>query len=71
MGKDSGEVFPGYQSGTWSRDEDAGAWYHHRFYDFQPDLNWSNPAVRAEIGKVVAFWLQLADFRTQMTGLLP
>jgi maltose alpha-D-glucosyltransferase/alpha-amylase len=59
VGKDSGEVFPGYQSGTWSRDEEAGAWYHHRFYDFQPDLNWSNPAVRAEIGKVVAFWLQL------------
>ena len=35
------------------------AWYFHRFYDFQPDLNWSNPAVRAEIKKVMAFWLQL------------
>ena len=30
-----------------------------RFYDFQPDLNWSNPDVRAEIAKVMAFWLQL------------
>lgn len=56
---EDGEVFPGYQRGTWSYDEDAEAWYHHRFYDFQPDLNWSNPQVRAEIGRVVAFWLQL------------
>jgi len=57
--KEEGEVFPGYQSGTWSFDEEAGLWYHHRFYDFQPDLNWSNPEVRTEIGRVVAFWLQL------------
>ena len=34
-------------------------WYFHRFYDFQPDLNWANPAVRAEISKVMGFWLQL------------
>jgi glycosidase len=25
------------------------AWYFHRFYDFQPDLNTSNPEVQAEI----------------------
>src|SRR5689334_21525137 len=56
---DDGEVLPGYQRGTWTKDEEAGLWYHHRFYDFQPDLNWSNPEVRAEIGRVVAFWLQL------------
>jgi maltose alpha-D-glucosyltransferase/alpha-amylase len=56
---EAGEVFPGYQRGTWSFDEEAELWYHHRFYDFQPDLNWSNPQVRAEIGRVVAFWLQL------------
>ncbi|MEN3359606.1 MAG: maltose alpha-D-glucosyltransferase / alpha-amylase [Mycobacteriales bacterium] len=56
---EDGEVFPGYQRGTWSKDEEADLWYHHRFYDFQPDLNWANPEVRAEIGRVVAFWLQL------------
>ena len=44
---------------TWSFDEDADAWFFHRFYDFQPDLNWSNPDVRAEINKVMGFWLQL------------
>jgi maltose alpha-D-glucosyltransferase / alpha-amylase len=54
-----GIVFPGEQKETWTFDKQARAWYFHRFYDFQPDLNWSNPAVRAEIKKVMGFWLQL------------
>jgi len=54
-----GMVFPGEQTETWTFDEQADAWYFHRFYEFQPDLNWSNPAVRAEISKVMGFWLQL------------
>lgn len=54
-----GMVFPGEQKETWTWDDMAKAWYYHRFYDFQPDLNWSNTAVRAEIKKVMAFWLQL------------
>jgi maltose alpha-D-glucosyltransferase / alpha-amylase len=60
-----GIVFPGQQTETWSYDEEAGAWYYHRFFDFQPDLNWRNPEVRAEIKKVMGFWLQMgaAGFR--------
>ena len=54
-----GIVFPGEQKETWTFDQAAQRWYFHRFYDFQPDLNWANPAVRAEINKVMAFWLQL------------
>ncbi|MCU1359608.1 MAG: trehalose synthase [Ilumatobacteraceae bacterium] len=54
-----GMVFPGYQKTTWTFDEQADAWYYHRFYDFQPDLNMSNPAVRQEIEKIIGFWLQL------------
>ncbi|MEN3304178.1 MAG: maltose alpha-D-glucosyltransferase / alpha-amylase [Micromonosporaceae bacterium] len=54
-----GIVFPGEQSETWTYHEKAGAWYYHRFYDFQPDLNFANPAVRAEIMKIMGFWLQL------------
>lgn len=54
-----GIVFPGEQTETWTFDEDAKAWYYHRFYDFQPDLNWANPQVRAEIKRVMAFWLQM------------
>ncbi len=60
-----GMVFPGVQDATWTFDEEAGAWYYHRFYDFQPDLNMANPRVRQEIEKIVGFWLQLgvAGFR--------
>jgi maltose alpha-D-glucosyltransferase/alpha-amylase len=54
-----GTVFPGEQTETWTYDREARAWYFHRFYDFQPDLNWSNADVRAEINKVMGFWLQL------------
>ena len=54
-----GMVFPGEQPETWTLDEEAGAWYYHRFHDFQPDLNTFNPEVRAEIRKIMAFWLQL------------
>jgi len=57
--RQQGVVFPGEQEETWSFDEQAGAWYFHRFYGFQPDLNWSHPEVRAEIAKVMGFWLQL------------
>jgi maltose alpha-D-glucosyltransferase/alpha-amylase len=60
-----GMVFPGEQTETWSWCEEAGAWYYHRFYDFQPDLNWRNEQVRAEILRVMGFWAQIgvAGFR--------
>ncbi|MCU1344627.1 MAG: trehalose synthase [Acidimicrobiia bacterium] len=54
-----GMVFPGQQKETWTFDDAAQAWYYHRFYNFQPDLNMANPEVRAEIHRVVSFWVQL------------
>jgi maltose alpha-D-glucosyltransferase/alpha-amylase len=54
-----GMVFPGVQKSTWSYDPVARQWYFHRFYDFQPDLNTSNPQVQAEIYKIMGFWIQL------------
>jgi maltose alpha-D-glucosyltransferase/alpha-amylase len=60
-----GIVFPGEQTETWTYEPHAHLWYYHRFYDFQPDLNLSHPAVRAEIKRIMGFWLQLgvAGFR--------
>lgn len=60
-----GMVFPGVQKRTWTRDKAAGAYYFHRFYDFQPDLNMQNPEVRAEIQRIMGYWLELgvAGFR--------
>jgi len=54
-----GVVFPGVQDTTWTYDEVAQAWYMHRFYPHQADLNIANPEVREELEKVMGFWLQL------------
>jgi maltose alpha-D-glucosyltransferase/alpha-amylase len=54
-----GIVFPGKQKTTWTLDRAAGQYYFHRFYEHQPDLNTWNPYVRAEIQKIMGFWLQL------------
>ena len=58
-GANKGMVFPGVQKSTWSYDSVARAWYFHRFYNFQPDLNTANPYVQAEILKIMGFWIQL------------
>ncbi|MER7165407.1 alpha-amylase family protein [Micromonospora sp. NPDC000207] len=60
-----GMVFPGEQHETWTYDRTAKSWFYHRFYKYQPDLNFHNPEVRAEIKKIISFWLQLgvAGFR--------
>ncbi|HWD56842.1 MAG TPA: alpha-amylase family protein [Stellaceae bacterium] len=56
---DRGIVFPGVQKSTWTLDRKAKAYYFHRFYEFQPDLNTSHPEVQAEILKIMGFWVQL------------
>jgi maltose alpha-D-glucosyltransferase / alpha-amylase len=71
-GWNQGMVFPGVQKRTWSHDQVAKAYYHHRFYDFQPDLNTENPHVRAEIRRIIGYWLQLgvAGFRIDAVPFL-
>ncbi len=54
-----GMVFPGVQKSTWTFDKTAGAWYFHRFYEHQPDLDTMNGAVRREIMRIMGFWLEL------------
>ena len=56
---EEGVVFPGVQESTWTFDEKAGAYYHHRFYKHQPDLNIGNQKVRQEIRRIMGFWLAL------------
>ena len=61
-GSASGEaetVFPGQEEGVWTYDEVADAYYFHRFYDFEPGLNFSNPDVREEIRSIMGYWLRL------------
>jgi len=65
-------VFPGEQEGIWSYDQEAGAWYLHHFYQFQPDLKFSNPDVRDEFRKIIGLWLQLgvSGFRVDAAPFL-
>ncbi len=49
-------IFPTEEAGVWKWDELAKAFYYHRFYHFQPDLNIANVQVRAEIHRVLEFW---------------
>ena len=58
-GAADGVVFPGVQKSTWTQGKHDSAYYFHRFYEFQPDLNTAHPAVQAEILKIMGFWLQL------------
>lgn len=44
---------------NWSYDEVRGQWFYHRFYEFQPDLNFENPKVLAAILDAIRFWLDL------------
>ncbi|WP_207430189.1 alpha-amylase family protein [Sabulibacter ruber] len=62
---DEGMVFPGVQKATWTYDKQAKAYYFHRFYSHQPDLNIDNPDVREEIKRIMGYWLALgvAGFR--------
>jgi maltose alpha-D-glucosyltransferase / alpha-amylase len=52
-------VFPGEQESVWTYDRKAEAYYLHRFYKQQPDLNIANPEVRDEICRIMGFWLEL------------
>ncbi|UJR83881.1 alpha-amylase family protein [Sandaracinus amylolyticus] len=54
-----GMVFPGVQRATWTRDAERKEFFFHRFFEFQPDLNIVHPEVRAEIRRIIGFWLQL------------
>ncbi|WP_183495387.1 alpha-amylase family protein [Neolewinella aquimaris] len=62
---EEGIIFPGVQERTWTYDRKAQKYYFHRFYEFQPDLNMGNPAVREELHRVVGYYLSLgvAGFR--------
>lgn len=50
-------IFRDFETSNWTWDETAKAYYWHRFYSHQPDLNWDNPAVEAAMHENVRFWL--------------
>ena len=79
---------PGVQAGTrgaeptnwgsafsgpaWTYDEATGEYYLHLFSPKQPDLNWENPEVRAEIHRMMTWWLDrgVDGFRMDVINLI-
>ncbi|CAF0703750.1 Trehalose synthase [Candidatus Methylacidithermus pantelleriae] len=55
--RDARIIFQDFETSNWTWDPLAKAYYWHRFYSHQPDLNYENPEVRREILKVIDFWL--------------
>jgi maltose alpha-D-glucosyltransferase/alpha-amylase len=50
-------IFKDFEPSNWTFDHVAGAYYWHRFYHHQPDLNYDNPAVWQAIFPIVDYWL--------------
>jgi maltose alpha-D-glucosyltransferase/alpha-amylase len=55
--KDARIIFKDFETSNWSWDPVAKAYYWHRFYSHQPDLNFDNPAVHEAVQEVLDFWL--------------
>ncbi len=52
-------IFIDTETSNWTWDEDAGAYYWHRFFHHQPDLNYDNPEVQEAMLEALRFWLDL------------
>jgi maltose alpha-D-glucosyltransferase / alpha-amylase len=52
-------IFEDYETSNWSWDPMAGAYYWHRFFSHQPDLNYDNPEVRRAMLRAVDKWLEM------------
>ncbi len=57
--KEARIIFKDFESSNWTWDEEAKAYYWHRFYAHQPDLNYANPSVQKEICRIADFWFSL------------
>jgi oligo-1,6-glucosidase len=57
---------------AWTLDEATGQYYLHLFSRRQPDLNWENPKVRAEVYRTMNWWLDrgIAGFRMDVIDLI-
>ncbi|MEA2510087.1 MAG: maltose alpha-D-glucosyltransferase / alpha-amylase [Actinomycetota bacterium] len=52
-------IFVDSEKSNWTWDEEAGAFYWHRFFSHQPDLNYDNEEVQEQMLAALRFWLDL------------
>jgi maltose alpha-D-glucosyltransferase/alpha-amylase len=57
--KEARIIFKDFETSNWAWDPKARAYYWHRFYSHQPDLNFDNPAVHELVQQICDFWLGL------------
>ncbi len=57
--KEARIIFSDFESSNWSWDPIAHAYYWHRFYSHQPDLNYSNLNVQKAMSQIVNYWFEL------------
>ena len=57
--KETRIIFKDFETSNWSWDAEADAYYWHRFYHHQPDLNYDNPRVKEAIMRAMDFWLEM------------
>jgi len=57
--QDARIIFKDFETSNWTWDHVANAYYWHRFYSHQPDLNFDNPKVKEAIFKALDFWMDL------------
>src|SRR6202453_585522 len=67
--KDARIIFTDTEKSNWTWDETAKAYYWHRFFSHQPDLNFDNPAVIEEVIKAMRFWLDLGVDALRMDAI--
>ncbi|HEU4572330.1 MAG TPA: maltose alpha-D-glucosyltransferase, partial [Candidatus Limnocylindrales bacterium] len=57
--RDARIIFKDFETSNWTWDREANAYYWHRFYSHQPDLNFDNPRVHQAIFDVMDQWLDM------------
>ncbi len=57
--KDARIIFTDFETSNWTWDPVAHAYYWHRFYSHQPDLNYDNPRVRRMMLRVLDYWFNM------------
>lgn len=68
--RDAGIIFSDYETSNWEWDNVAKAYYWHRFYSHQADLNYENELVRAEMRKVIDFWYEAGVDGLRLTSAM-
>jgi oligo-1,6-glucosidase len=69
---DPADMQASFGGSAWTKDAVSGDFYFHLFAPQQPDLNWANPAMRADIYRMMNWWLDrgVSGFRMDVIDLI-